>query len=473
MTGRCPAILIAGTSSGVGKTSLSLGIVRSLARRGLRVQTFKVGPDFLDPSYLALASGRPCYNLDGWMTGREYVQQLFARVTADADIAVVEGVMGLFDGASPTSLEGSSAEIAQWLDLPVLLVTDVHGAARSLAATVKGFAEFEPVLRLAGVIANQTGSERHGQCLGESLSAAGLPALVGAVPSGALPALHSRHLGLVTASKDALPEETIDELGNACQKHLNLGAICRLAGEGHARKAQAYHEADISPQSGPKVLIGIARDEAFHFYYVDNLEILRSFGAELVDFSPLKDRRVPPGLGGIYLGGGYPELYARRLAANGSMIEDVRRHVALGKALYAECGGLMYLGQTLTTLEGNRFAMVGVLPVETTMLGKLKSLGYVEAMASAGTIWGGTGPAPKTFLRGHEFHYSDIVSDLSAADGWQRAYQIRRRAEGAAAEGFFKGSVLASYVHVHFASCPWAAGRFVELCRASAFGEAV
>jgi cobyrinic acid a,c-diamide synthase len=251
--------------------------VRSLARRGLRVQTFKVGPDFLDPTYLALASGWPCYNLDGWMTGREYVQQLFAHATADADIAVIEGVMGLFDGATPTSLEGSSAEIAQWLDLPVLLVTDAHGCARSLAAIVKGFAEFGPALRFAGVIANRIGSERHGKCLGESLLAAGLPALVGAVPSGALPTLHERHLGLVTATKGTLLKEMIDELGHARQKHLDLDTIWRRAVAGSAWKAQACPEADTASPSGPRVRIGIARDDAFQFYYVDNLETLARY----------------------------------------------------------------------------------------------------------------------------------------------------------------------------------------------------
>ena len=216
MMGRCPAILIGGVSSGVGKTSLTLGIVRALVRRGLRVQTFKVGPDFLDPSYLKLASGRPCYNLDGWMTGREYVQQLFARVTADADIAIIEGVMGLFDGASPTSLEGSSAEIALWLDAPVLLVANAHGAARSLAAVVMGFTRFESGLRMAGVIANHAGSERHRKWLGESLAAAGLSPLVGAVPRDSLPTLQSRHLGLMTADSRTLPDQTVNQLADAC-----------------------------------------------------------------------------------------------------------------------------------------------------------------------------------------------------------------------------------------------------------------
>ena len=502
--GRCPAILIGGVSSGVGKTSLTLGIVRALVRRGLRVQTFKVGPDFLDPSYLKLASGRPCYNLDGWMTGRDYVEQLFARVTADADIAIIEGVMGLFDGASPTSLEGSSAEIAMWLDAPVLLVANAHGAARSLAAVVMGFTRFEPGLRMAGVIANHAGSDRHRKWLGESLAAAGLPPLVGAVPRDSLPTLQSRHLGLMTADSRTLPDQTINQLADACEKHVDIDTLLAAAGAGKMRNAEcgmrngassvqarpnsADRQADPHDHSGADVglpfsvvdtsattqkgkpapaaraRIAVARDEAFHFYYPDNIEILESFGAELVEFSPLRDARLPADVGGVYLGGGYPEVHAAALAANVSMLADIRRHAADGKAIYVECGGLMYLGQTITALDGTRSALAGVLPIETAMLAKLKSLGYVQAAATAESLW--SDPADgQAVLRGHEFHYSEIVRDAAAAQGWRPAYAISRRDGRQSPEGYAKGLVLASYVHAHFASCPRAAERFVELCR--------
>lgn len=465
-----PRILIAGTSSGVGKTSLTLGLVRALARRKLRVQTFKVGPDFLDPTYLARASGRTCYNLDGWMTGREYVQNLFSRIAADADIAVVEGVMGLFDGASPTGLEGSSAEVALWLEAPVLLVVNAHGVARSLAATVKGFAEFEPGVRLAGVIANQSGSERHRDWLREAIAAAGLPPLVGAVPRGGLPTLQSRHLGLVTADREVLPEETIERLADACEKHLDVEAIVRLASSETHTLAPTFVGASKcgtrSSHSEPPARIGIARDKAFQFYYPDNLEILHGFGAELVEFSPLEDAHLPPGLGGIYLGGGYPEVHAAALAANESMLREIRSHAAHGRVIYAECGGLMYLGEAVTTVEGRRLAMVGVLPIEARMLERLKSLGYVEATAADESLWyDGRGDGP-IVLRGHEFHYSEIVADRSAAGGWRPAYAVRRRGTGATTqEGFSRGRVLAGYMHAHFGSCLRAAERFVELCR--------
>ncbi len=232
MKAACPRLVIAGTGSGVGKTSLALGLTRRLARQGLRVQTFKVGPDFLDPTYLAMASGRTCYNLDGWMTSRDYVRQLFARATADADIAIIEGVMGMFDGASPNTLEGSTAEIAQWLDAPLLLVVNSHGAARSLAATVQGFARFEPGVRVAGVIANQGGSDRHRAWLAEALAGAAAPPLVGMLPRGSLPTLPSRHLGLVSAEQAGLSAGILDQLADACDQHLDVSAIVELASVG-------------------------------------------------------------------------------------------------------------------------------------------------------------------------------------------------------------------------------------------------
>jgi cobyrinic acid a,c-diamide synthase len=452
-------LVIAGTSSGVGKTSLALGLAAAMVRRGLRVQTFKVGPDFLDPTYLALASGRPCYNLDGWMTGREYVRQLPARTTADADVAVIEGVMGMFDGASPDSLEGSTAEIALWLDAPVLLVTNAHGSARSLAAAVKGFNEFERGVRVAGVIANQSGSDRHKAWLAEALAAAGLPPLAGTVPRGSLPSLPSRHLGLVTADDRVLPRETIEQLGQACAKHLDIDLILRLA-----RSASAITTPAPAAQAPlrNRVRLGIARDEAFHFYYPDNLEALEACGAELVPFSPLADRALPQGLDAIYFGGGYPEVHAEQLAANEEMTEAVRRFAAEGRPVYAECGGLMYLGRSLRTLDGKRLPLAGVLPIDTAMLGSLKSLGYVEATTPGDSIWGGAGRT----IRGHEFHYSEITADDSAAEGWRPAYSVRRRrTDGPAAEGFQKGRVLASYVHLHWASRPEAAAAFVHGCK--------
>jgi cobyrinic acid a,c-diamide synthase len=498
----CPRLVIAGTASGVGKTSLVLGLAHELARRGLRVQTFKVGPDFLDPTWLALASGRTCYNLDGWMTSREYVCELFARAAAGADIALIEGVMGLFDGASPVGLEGSTAEVAAWLDAPLLLVVPARGAGRSLAATVQGFARFEPGIRIAGVIANQGGSARHRAWLAEALGAAGLPPLLGAVPRGALPPLPSRHLGLVTADPGNLSPPILDQLADACREHLDMAGIIEKAkGVGRVGRAQRAPPQAVRFAVGGarctrptlQLRLGVAWDEAFHFYYADNLESLQDRGVEICRFSPLADAGLPPGLDGLYLGGGYPELYAARLAANHTMLCDVRAWAASGRPLYAECGGLMYLGRSLATRDGARHAMAGVLPVQIVMLDRLKTLGYVEVSLRADSLWGPAGAV----CRGHEFHYSEIAESSPLpleegqgvraagvrgapspqpspatmlrmvpgggpdAEGWSPAYTVRRLRGEAAAEGFARGNVLASYVHLHWASHPEAADRFV------------
>jgi len=464
----CPRLVIAGTGSGVGKTSLALGLARLLTRQGLRVQTFKVGPDFLDPSYLALASDRTCYNLDGWMTSREYVGELFARATADADMAIVEGVMGMFDGASPQTLEGSTAEIAMWLDAPVFLVVNAHGAARSLAAMVQGFARFEPGVRVAGVIANQGGSPRHRDWLAESLAGAATPPLVGMLPRGSLPTLPSRHLGLVTAEQADLSGGILDELADTCDQHLDVPAIVELAGgeamypahsvcccERHTECAEYFIE-----RPDKKLRIGIARDAAFHFYYPDNLESLAEAGVQWVHFSPLDDTDLPGDLDGLYFGGGYPEVYAARLSENAGMLAAVREFAASGGLVYAECGGLMYLGRSITTLNGVRFPLADVLPIETAMLAKFKVLGYTEVTWTADSLWGAAGEV----ARGHEFHYSEITTQESLAGGWRPAYTVCRRRAEPALGGLRQGQILAGYVHLHWASRPRAIQHFLSCC---------
>jgi cobyrinic acid a,c-diamide synthase len=462
MNAACPRLVIAGSGSGVGKTSLAAGLARWLTRQGLRVQTFKVGPDFLDPSYLAMASGRTCYNLDGWMTSRRYVRGLFARATADADMALVEGVMGMFDGASPRTLEGSTAEIAQWLAAPVLLITSAHGAARSLAATVKGFADFEPGIRVAGVVANQGGSPRHRAWLAESLGQAAAPPLLGMIPRGSLPPLPSRHLGLVAADQAGLGQ-TIDQLANACGEHLDAASLMALA-----RSAEAFEteESPLVPRRVPsrKLRLGIARDAAFHFYYPDNLEALADAGAEWVPLSPLRDAGLPADLDALYLGGGYPEAHAAQLADNRTILADVRRFAASGRPVYAECGGLMYLGRTLTSVDGVRHAMAGVLPIETAMLEKLKVLGYAEVAWARPSLWGAAGEVG----RGHEFHYSEITAGLEPAGGWQSAYTVHRPRAAPVPGGFLRHRVLAGYVHLHWASRPEAIDQFLSCCQQQA-----
>jgi len=452
---RCPTLVIAGTHSGSGKTSLALALTHALTRRGLAVQTFKVGPDFLDPTYLALASGRPCYNLDGWMAGREHVCRLFERAAADADVALVEGVMGLFDGADTAGPEGSTAEIARWLDAPILLVANVHGMARSLAALVRGFATFEPDLRIRGVVANHCGSERHAEWLADTLQAAGLPPLVGAIPRGAFPQLASRHLGLVTADERLLPEAVLDSLANALEQHLSLETLFPGRVEEKATPPSPV------PGFPARLRIGAARDAAFHFYYQDLFDTLAAAGCETVFFSPLSDRRLPEGISGLYLGGGYPEAHAEALAANGEILAAIREYAASGKPLYAECGGLMYLSRGLLEAGGRFHPFLGILPARTRMLDGKKALGYVEITLTADSLWGRCGDV----FRGHEFHYSELIEDPVADPAWRTVYALRRRrSEAAEAEGFQKEAILASYTHLYYASLPAAIDHFIAHC---------
>jgi cobyrinic acid a,c-diamide synthase len=427
---------------------VTLGIVALLRRNGLRVQTFKVGPDYLDPTYLALASGRPCYNLDSWMTGRRYIESLFSCATANADIAVIEGVMGLFDGADPISLDGSTAQIAQWLDAPILLVADVSGLARSLAAMVHGYSTFEPQVRIVGVIANHCGSESHARGLREAVESKSHTEMLGFVMRGSLPELSSRHLGLINVSFHSSPSQLIEKLADALVSTLDIEGIVKAA-----QMASPRLDPVREIKSGPKrCRLGIARDEAFHFYYPDNLDALKQAGCDLVDFSPIHNSRLPDGLNGLYIGGGYPEEYAAALSANGPILEQIR---SFPGTIYAECGGLMYLAEGIELQDGSRHPQVGLLPSWVRIGNQLKTLRYVEVQLSASTFWGTEGE----ILRGHEYHYSELIHPPN----WVTAYTVRRpRSTETFQEGFTNNNILASYIHLHFASCPEAVNHFVQ-----------
>lgn len=453
----CPRILIASTHSGTGKTSLSLALIGALRRRGLQVQVFKTGPDFLDPGYHAIASGRPCYNLDGWMTGKDYVCRLFARAAADADIAIIEGAMGLFDGADTATSEGSSAEIARWLNAPVLLIVNVHGVARSIAAMVKGFTIFDSDLTISGVIANQCGSERHKAWLADSLRSAVLPPLVGAIPTDAFPELPSRHLGLVTADSNVLPREMLDALADAAEKHIAVGDVLSIA---HAAFPLTGF-ANKLPGQENRIRVGAARDEAFHFYYPDTLDEMQIRGCEIVWFSPIHDAGLPENIDALYIGGGYPEAHVEALSANKAMIDAIRLFARTGRPLYAECGGLMYLSQGLEDRNGKRHPLVGLLPSWTRMREKKQALGYVEVKLHEDSLWGVRGDV----LRGHEFHYSELIENQADISTWKPVYGLkRRRSDAITPEGFQCENILASYAHIHYGSRPGAIEHFISKC---------
>ncbi len=455
-----PRLIVGGTQSGVGKSSVTLALVAALRQRNLRVQTFKVGPDYLDPSHLSRASGRPCYNLDGWMSDKGYVNRLFARTCADADIAIIEGVMGLFDGGSANSLQGSTAQIADWLQAPVLLVVNAHGMARSIAAMVQGYTNFEPTVNIGGIIANMCGSASHGQWLEQALEAAQLPPLLGAIPREALPTLPSRHLGLVSGEETDWNEAMFADLSNSASEYIDLEKLidqAKLA----PKLGSAVAEPAVAADSGLR--LAVAYDSAFQFYYQDLFDALEQRGVELCFFSPLQDDCLPPGSDALYLGGGYPEVHIESLSGNGLMLRSVCDFCLSGRPVYAECGGLMYLSQGVEESD-QQWPLTGVLPCWSRMLPKRKALGYVEANLQGSTLFGDKG----TTLRGHEFHYSELCSNPISVDGWQSLYQLKQNRSGKCrAEGYQKGNVLASYAHLYLAAHRHAIDTFIGRIRST------
>ncbi len=452
------SIIIAAPQSGAGKTTITLGIMACLQRRGLKVAPFKVGPDFIDPGYHRLVCGRPSINLDGWICAEEFVKATFAHHTRDADIAVIEGVMGLFDGIDGVSDAGSTAQIAKITGSPVILLVDARSQARSVAALVKGFAEFDPGVKIAGVLFNNVASENHDRILREAL-AVGCPdiTVLGCMPRDEALQIPSRHLGLVTAEENPLPAEFLEHLAGVVERQvdicgvLSVGAtLCGCPESGRPHRA--------APTKNP-IRIAIARDAAFCFVYEDNLRLLRAAGAELVEFSPLKAERLPEGIAGIYLPGGYPELFAAALAANVLMKGAIRNAIEAGVPVYAECGGFIYLTNGVETHCNASLPheFVGIFPTTARMLPKRKALGYREVELAANSVIG----AKRTVARGHEFHYSEMA-ELPAAV--ERVYRVRKNGIDLGVEGYRYRNCLASYIHIHFGSCPELATAFVASC---------
>jgi cobyrinic acid a,c-diamide synthase len=444
-----PRVVVAGTGSGVGKTTVATGLMAAFARRGLRVAGFKVGPDFIDPSYHALATGRPGRNLDPYLCGPELIAPLFAHGAAGADLAVVEGVLGLFDGAAGRGELASTAQVAKLLGAPVLLVVDAGAMARSAAALVLGFAGFDSQVRLGGVVLNRVGSERHERMLREALAPLGIPVL-GVLRRHPALATPERHLGLVPVDeRRAAAARTVAALGEAITSACDLPAVAALAG-GAARPVAAPWEpaAAAQPRRPPGAVgprIALAAAPAFTFVYQENLELLRASGAELVPFDPTADEALPEGASGAYLGGGFPESYGEALAANARLRAAVRR-LAATRPLLAECGGLLYLVEALDGLP-----MCGVLPARARMTGRLV-LGYREALAATSSPLAEAGRT----VRGHEFHYSSVDPAAGDPPAWLL--------DGARPEGFARGGVHASYLHTHWAATPELPARFVAAC---------
>jgi len=451
-----PRLIVGGASSGVGKTTVTVGLIAALRARGLKVAAFKCGPDYLDPTYHSRVAETPSQNLDGWMMGRDAVIATFASASRGADIAVVEGMMGLFDGASPTGEEGSTAEVAKWLRAPVLLALDSSGIARSVAALAYGFSNFDPDLRLTGLVCNYVGSRGHLDLLRAATEA--VP-IVGGLPRHAELAFPERHLGLLAATEEIVPHSMLAAWGKLVEEWFDMDLVLEIA-----RSAPPIMLADSIERktaAPPQCRIGVAFDDAFHFYYEDNLRRLESLGAELIRFAPTRDRNLPE-VHGLYFGGGYPECVADELSRNHTMLDAVRAFAASGGPIYAECGGLMYLSEGIRALDSRSYPMVGLVPGEAVLSDRLQALGYVEVETCAASI---LGPAGVRF-RGHQFRYSNLVPTPADID---KIYLARSRAGiPAAAEGYRINNVLASYIHAHWASNPLVAQGFADSCAAYA-----
>jgi cobyrinic acid a,c-diamide synthase len=448
-----PRVVIAATGSSVGKTTATVALIAALRSRGLKVAVFKCGPDYLDPTYHRRAAGVTSHNLDGWMMGRDAVLATFARASRAFDIAIIEGMMGLFDSATPTGDEGSTAEIAKWLSAPVLLVIDASGMARSIAAMAAGYAHFDRALNVAGVICNQVGSRGHLDIL---RMASEKVSVVGGLPGDTELAFPERHLGLRSADDDAVPQRLFDEWGKLASEWLDLDAIISIARS--APDLEIDHI--ISSRRGnphPSCRIGLAWDDAFHFYYVDNLRRLEECGAEIVRFSPSHDAKLPD-VDGLYFGGGYPEVLARELSNNRGMIDAVRSFAESKRPIYAECGGLMYMADAIRTLDGNTWPMTGVIPGVAVMSRSLQALGYVEVETRMPSI---LGPAATRF-RGHQFRYSILEND--GAEALPHLYTVRPKWGAEFEEGYALNNLVASYVHAHWASNPAIAAALVSAC---------
>ncbi len=465
-----PGVVIAGTHSGCGKTTVTLGLLAALRKKGLKVQSFKAGPDFIDSGLHRMITGRHSRNLDLWMCGEEYVRDCYRRHSADADISVVEGVMGLYDGAL------STAALASRLRLPVILVIDAYGMAETAGAIVRGFRDWgsgagNGQINLAGVIFNRVASENHYKRL--CPGACDVPVL-GYLPRELQFEIPHRHLGLTVAEEDPIAKDNVDKLADAVLRYIDVEAIIGQGARGEGQEAtdQKPIAHDLSPiassshRLSPIARVAVAYDRAFCFYYEDNLDLLRGAGAEIVRFSPLSDPGIPADVDAVYIGGGYPELHAAALSGNAPMRESIRKWADSGKSLYAECGGLMYLSRGIHDFDGNFFGMAGVFPFETRMKRGRSRLGYREVVLKADCLLGKKGEV----LKGHEFHYSEIRNSAEGQEEEQPEYVYsvtNGGGEELQPEGYRIGNTLASYIHIHFGSNPQAALNIVRHMRRS------
>ncbi|NLL36451.1 MAG: cobyrinate a,c-diamide synthase [Fretibacterium sp.] len=445
-----PRILIAATQSGAGKTTIVSGLLAALRARGLKVCGYKVGPDYIDPGYHRLAGGEPVYNLDTWLTDEQTLLNLFARTSQGADVAVVEGVMGLYDGGAGGV--SSSAQIARLLGLPVALVLDAKSMGESAAAVALGFRDYDRRTDLRGVILNRLGSDSHRELVSSALERIGIPVL-GALHRDEMLAVRERQMGLLPAEENG-DRETVSRMRAAVERGLDLEVLLEAA---RSAPRLSVPSLPAPARRAARLRVGVARDPAFSFYYPESLSALEERGAELVFFSPLRDSAVPE-VDRLVFGGGFPEVFAGELAANLGMKASIRAAAASGVLILAECGGFMYLTKTLRTLEGSVFEMVGLIEAHSAMNARLQTVGYVEAEALKDTVLCPAG----TVLQGHEFRFSTVEPEAPERFPW--AFQITRKRTGATSLGGCAApGLLASYLHLNLLGNPACADWFLGI----------
>ncbi len=493
-------VLVGAVQGRSGKTTVTLGLLRALRDRGLAVQAFKKGPDYIDASWMTFASGRPCRNLDLFMMGEKGVREVFLAGSRDADIRVVEGSMGLFDGLD---VDGScsSAEVAALLRTPVLLVVNCTRLTRSAAALVNGVVGFDPRVRIGGVILNQVARERHASILTQSIERYCDVPVLGLLPKSERVAIPDRHLGLIPAGEQDALRERVASLGELARENIDLDRLLEIAGSaepfapeseqppaeesvrcacragaetragGRRGAAAAENAAREAAARMERVRIGVFRDRAFSFYYPENLEALEAAGAELVPVDSMQDPRLPA-LDALYIGGGFPEVMAEEIGRNRSLMRQVRERIEDGLPVYAECGGLMYLSRAIRLDDGRRYAMAGVFPCEVQMEKKPQGLGYTVQRVLPGNPFFAEG----TLVRGHEFHHSRL---LDAEDLTYGFATLRGKGVGGGFDGLMYQNTLAAYHHLHVSAAPEWAERMVALAgayrrsRANPFGGTV
>lgn len=446
------SFLISGTHSGVGKTTVSFILMSVLKQVGYQVQPFKHGPDFIDPGYHSLATGRNSINLDFWMMGEEQIVESFNYYLQNADIGIVEAMGALFDGKNGSE-EGSAAHLATLLHLPIILIVDVYGMTRSVNALLQGFLDFNPALNIAGIIFNRAGGKKHYEMIFDSLLPRFRSLSLGYLPRFSEMSIPERHLGLLTIEENVCMAQFSETYLKTSQETLYLQPLLRKMGGSKRTNSVVAH----FPRFSQKIRLGIAKDKAFCFYYLQNLNLLEEAGAELVYFSPLTDEKLPENLSGIYLGGGYPENFARELSENIPLNSEISKCAQEGMPIYGECGGFIYLCEKILFENGCDYQMIGVFPYTIKWEKNYLAIRYVEIKTTCQTILG-----PKEqIIRGQEFHQTRLLNSPEKEDC---CYQVTSSTNESFLEGYKLKNVLASYLHLYFPSAKRISTNFVDQC---------